>query len=1252
MKRCVNKWATALVVALPFLILTVSCVNAEYELSEERINTEVTVFQEGLTLPLGSTAPITLENLVSMLDEETQKMLQDFEGAYMFSMSDTYDLTADIQEAFSSFGALESISMDEKFSFSLSNIDLSAINIEGRQIGPEGINISGMLKMPDINSNLPKIEETLPGISIALPELNEKDVNKDLSIGNFNHRAPVLSLGELDIPEQFEFRPEYTQEMNYEELRGHYFLLENGVTLPELDDSYRFDEYSEQVRIQITLPKMIKSVKDIKLHPDARFELIMTMENPLFTSGSFTPKVLINLHDLFHIDKIESGFEDGGKLDHLDTEYGIEHHIHDNFVMKASMDDPDEEKWVSDHVYHIAYLDIDNDDWKEDESGALVLDKTVDITLSGELIPDKENLKTTLETIEKANGKPMNIMIDILFHNFTIEDVEMEIKPEIKTIEQSLDFDVSGIELPKEMVESVDYVAFDQNYPLSLNMMADIPSAFNGLDLTLETLKIEFPEGIVIDHDNSKEAGTYDPDNRTLVYSDVNLAAGLNEQVRISRLNFKNLTPGTLNYAGNVNVTAVAKAEGTLSSKQIISASDKSPLSVTGNVLYEPQLSDYSVRIADYPYEVKVDPIEINTPIENEVAELFKDKPITVKLKQVDGADPKIVINLDYPKDIPALQIRPKAGEGLKFDFPDMINFSAASLSGLRHDAATNSISFTEADQIPNEIELEITGITVLPEKGADDKYYIKDRLEVSGGVCLAGTTIHKTDVETIMDSDAKIEFSADIPTLSPAEIGLDEYVININENVEIEGMEVELPDMISSISVSELALKDVYLDLNIDAAKVKEIVGDAKMSVEFDVVLPEILNVEGADGGTLHLGGDFEDGVIAIDPVKIVGLDLSKVEAKDGKLKVDAMTVAVEGSVKIEDMTVNMDALEGKDIEVVITGGLATRGADGKPTAGIEVERIAGKVGFGIEPVETSVDLSNLAEMLNGDKMSATIDIHTFWLSLNIKTNLDVPVVGNLEIVPYYGEEAGEGKSVSLELDPAKRGEEGYKIYISNKDPETDGLTFVELDLMSILYKKVDGQKPLMASGIKVNLSAGTDPEKECVINPSEEYFLTADYSLGVPLELGADFSFEYKEVITDLPEVAGQLLAYGSLGLGGTITNGLPFRLDLQLRLLDSNGREIPMKEGAGKMEIAPCDPTGAPVDTEIDLVLGGIEDSAADLHSIEFVFTVDSKGVAGVPIRKDSFLQVALSARIPEGVSVDLKDLMAQDDVEDIQ
>ena len=63
MKRFLNGKTTGLVVMLSCMFLAISCVNNDYELSEDKINTDVTIFQEGLTLPLGTTAPIKMGDL-------------------------------------------------------------------------------------------------------------------------------------------------------------------------------------------------------------------------------------------------------------------------------------------------------------------------------------------------------------------------------------------------------------------------------------------------------------------------------------------------------------------------------------------------------------------------------------------------------------------------------------------------------------------------------------------------------------------------------------------------------------------------------------------------------------------------------------------------------------------------------------------------------------------------------------------------------------------------------------------------------------------------------------------------------------------------------------------------------------------------------------------------------------------------------------------------------------------------------------
>ena len=51
-------------VALSFFISALSCVEQEYEISEENLNTEVTIFQEGVQIPIGSTAELKVKDLL------------------------------------------------------------------------------------------------------------------------------------------------------------------------------------------------------------------------------------------------------------------------------------------------------------------------------------------------------------------------------------------------------------------------------------------------------------------------------------------------------------------------------------------------------------------------------------------------------------------------------------------------------------------------------------------------------------------------------------------------------------------------------------------------------------------------------------------------------------------------------------------------------------------------------------------------------------------------------------------------------------------------------------------------------------------------------------------------------------------------------------------------------------------------------------------------------------------------------------
>lgn len=1250
--------AITVVVAFFALVFAISCVNEEYELSEERLDLNVTVFQEGISIPLGSTKEITVGELYNLLDEDTRKMLQQLEGAYMFSMSDSYDLTEDIAEAFSGLGSLEAIKVDESFAFSLTNVDLSSLKIKGQEIAPQGIDVSGMVSVPDVQQYLPVINFDMGNVSATLPKMSQDNFELDLSsLGSTSTETPLASLNG-DFNDKLLMLPIRNEEMSYSQLKEALDAYAGLIPdLPELNTSFAFDPYELTVPLEIRLPKQIKEVRSIELDEDASFEIIMEVDNPLFTSGSVTPVLDVNLSDLFCIDRIAIGSEDGGYIGDGTDAGDVKGHIYDRFVL--SPDATSSKNWRADHVYHIDSLMISKGDWKV-EGNEIVFVKDVKISMAGSL--EEKDLKTSIQHLYDNRANTMSMKFQVKFNNLKIDNVEVVVDDsgitDIDPIEKDIEINLSGL---PELVKQIEYVDFDDNSPLNISMKANVPAACSSLDLMLKTLKIEFPQGMVINY-GAGQPGKFDSKTSTLEYTDVSLTKGINDQVVIDRIELPEIVGGALTYKGKIKVTAEASV-GALNSKDLIAAGG-GKIELDMNVSYAPQLTDYSVVINDYVYDVKVDPVKVNAALGKEVGEMLKDKTIYVALKKnAQGQNPTISINLDYPEH-KAIQIMPKEGEGLKIDFPDLLKFTQATVDAYKINTTDNSLHFTSANPIPKNISLEIDRIAVSPEYvEAEDNYYINDEMTITGGVRLAGTRIGMQDVKDLQNMTAKVEFGASIPDLEPAQLSLDEYQIDIDENVAVEGLEIELPEMVQSIKISEILLKEVYLDMLVDASALTDIIGKVDMKMTADIQIPEMLMVEGVgEGNVLHIENNMdENNNLAVGPIKVIGLDLSGIETKDGKLVMGEQNISVKGSVELKNASLDLEKLEEKEMKIAISGGLASKVDDGK---NIIIDKVVGNVGLAIDPVEEVLDLSFVSELVNGSNMTVALDINAFWLTLDVNTNLDVPVDATLDLIPWYAGQAGEKITRNISMDPQKRVNDMYSFFISNVDPkapEHNGKydvykshEYINLDLVSILYDNIDSEKPVVADSVSVCLNAGISAEKTCVIEPAKEYVLKADYSVGVPVELGENFRFEYRDTVdvSTNADWLAQILSYGSVGLGGKFINGLPLNLNLQIRPIDENGDAIALKEGVGIMKIASCDAKGNPVTTDLDFVISGEGADLTKMAAIELYFTADAKDAAGVPLRPGTYVKSEFFAKIPEGVTVDLRDIIGDGETEQEQ
>lgn len=1225
MKRFFNKRARTLVVASSFLILAYSCVNKDYELSEDKINTNVTIFQDGLTLPIGKTAPITMGELFAMLDQETQDMLKNPDGKYGIHYSGTFDIS-DSLAAIKNQLKIDMFSIDENFSFDLSNVSLDGVEFKGQVISPAPVDISSMLNIPQIA--LPEVKNSL-SLSANVPAPSASGLDLDFAeLGTVQHME-FASLGDkVNIDAALLAHIDWAdKEMTYEEMQDKIgetndqlaMIPGNSVRLPELPAmkfATGFDPVVVDFPVEISLPDQIRSVNSIRLDEDANVELDIKIVHPLFTSGALVPHLDIDLHEIFHIDNVSSGVIENENVSDSDGSSHLEEHIKDDFTLEAP-------KWEGDHIYHVDSLMLSPKDWKK-VGDKLVLKKDLKVKVSGQL--ENKELKTTLNHLLAHSGEPMDVVMDLRFNDFSIEDVVMDIEP--ITIKKSIEMPiaVNDIALPS-VVEKVEYIALDTDKKLNLSLGASVPEAYKALEIKLQNLEIKFPEGLKVDDKEFNEA------DRTISYNDVSLNDGLSSEIQISRIDLPDPENGRLSYNGKVEVKAVAQAGGIVHSKDLIGG-DGGDIKVDVDVNYQPVLEDYSVVVADYPYEVKIDPFVINQTLPTEVGKM---NLVLVYLEN----DPVIRINLEYPTADGAISILPDKDKGLRIFFPEMIRFKSLN-SAYNYDSKTHSINFTGNQPIPDEILLPVDRLEIKPQQvEGKEEYCVKGEMKVEGGVYMKSTKITKDVVDVLVEKKASISFSAEIPDLKPTKLALDQYVASVNQTIDLGDIKFDgLPDIIKSVDV--LDLKDVYLNLEVDASSVVNVIEDVNLTLDFDVKLPKLIKVEniGADN-VLKISGSLDkDHKIKLEPVHVVGFDLSGVDFSQETIDLGEQKIEIAGNVNLENVSVDVNAIGKDDLIVSVNGNLSTRG-----TESIELDKVEASVDYQMDPINETISIASLLEGL-ADKLDLSLDFNVVHLDIDLKTNLALPVeLKELSLVPYYNGSPAEPlaleEPVALKWSADPADTTHTKLRISNKeddkhaDPEYEHIV---LDILSMIKNVPDS--------IQVRLDAGTQDGAKLTLQPSHDYVLKADYALEMPLELGEEFKIEFADTLGGLPSVMSDILAYGSVGLKGEVTNSFPIQLELEFQLLDVNGDTIPLTEGAGSQVIKACNLDGSASKTELNVILGVSKDIAIpQIDAVKLNFRATSGGMAGVRFHDGCSIQVELAAQVPEGVSVDIKDLMGQ-------
>ena len=127
------------VVASVGLMHVSSCVNEKYEISKDNLDLTVKGFQEGVSLPLGSSEKLRLDSLIKNLglEEDFKKyILAGADSAYSFCYKSEKPL--DLSENLKSLSGLvdiDKIDLSQKVDFRLKGLGVDDISYEGNVFG-------------------------------------------------------------------------------------------------------------------------------------------------------------------------------------------------------------------------------------------------------------------------------------------------------------------------------------------------------------------------------------------------------------------------------------------------------------------------------------------------------------------------------------------------------------------------------------------------------------------------------------------------------------------------------------------------------------------------------------------------------------------------------------------------------------------------------------------------------------------------------------------------------------------------------------------------------------------------------------------------------------------------------------------------------------------------------------------------------------------------------------------------------------
>ena len=417
-----------------------SCVNKDYDI--DKLDTEITLASEGLELPLGKTAPITIQDLLKGMDQEMITALEN--GTCAFRIGESFPLSDNLPDM-NSIISIPDVAFNNGFKIQIADFDSGAFSLNEASFNSDyGID----------NSQL--------NLDIDTPQLDQESFTA-LEIYKYAEKANNLSVNLQDTDFQVGVN-----------MSGLYVgTIPPGNFPIGLTDPIAIEETNKNVTIKMDPVEGISDIKNIKLTPTSNLTIEISVANSFLTDGSFIPDISINLDNLMTL-------QGTGSIIKLGSEFALSYS--NNFTARKN--------------YKVESINLDPNNW-----GPAGFSQTNNVKVSGNV--KLNEAYTTSEELNRFLANPNNGQLQL---NVTVKYDEIQIQSfsmDIDNIElpqtQTIPLNIDNIQIPQE-VESVDKVQFnDATSNVTFNMSLENLQNVSGLKVELQSLEIKFPEGLDVE---------------------------------------------------------------------------------------------------------------------------------------------------------------------------------------------------------------------------------------------------------------------------------------------------------------------------------------------------------------------------------------------------------------------------------------------------------------------------------------------------------------------------------------------------------------------------------------------------------------------------------------------------------------------------------------------------------------------------------------------------------------------------------